>query len=92
MSPGGTGHTFAWDSDADLSTQAGSVRLQFTVTNKPPAGVDVVTFATLVGRPIWDVYGPELEHGVAKGLLDVTGETVRLTRPFLANAACELFV
>jgi oxygen-independent coproporphyrinogen-3 oxidase len=54
-------------------------------------GVAVDDFAALVGRPISDVYGAELERGIARGLLEADGRRVRLVDPLLGNAAGVLF-
>ncbi len=56
------------------------------------AGVSFEGFEGLIGRPVEDVFGAELEQGVERGLLDIGGGRIALARPLLANDACLLFV
>jgi oxygen-independent coproporphyrinogen III oxidase len=55
------------------------------------AGVSLDDFAALVGRPMDELYGAELERGVQRGLLEVAEGRVRLMNPLMGNAACVLF-
>ena len=54
-------------------------------------GVAFEEFAALVGRPIDEVYGAELERGRAGGVLDVQGGRVSAVNPLLLNDAGVLF-
>jgi len=73
----------------DLRMRAAEVMLLgLRTTNGVPLG----RFNDLVGLAIEDVFAAELDEGVARGLLDVSDEAVRLTQPFLANEAVVLFV
>lgn len=54
-------------------------------------GVAFDDFEALVGRPIADVYGAELEQGVRRGLLEIADGRVRVIDQLVANEACVLF-
>ncbi len=54
-------------------------------------GVSVDQFAAVVGRPLQDLYGAELDVGVRRGLLELDGDRVRLINPLMGNAAGVLF-
>jgi putative oxygen-independent coproporphyrinogen III oxidase len=54
-------------------------------------GVALEDFAAVVGRPIEEVYGAELERGRARGLLDVRNGRVRAVDPLLLNESGVLF-
>ncbi len=50
-------------------------------------GVSFEEFAALVGLSLDDVFGAEMEQGVAAGLLARDDEALTVTRPLLTNAA-----
>lgn len=55
-------------------------------------GVSASHFECVTARRLADVYGDEINEGVRKGLLSWDTETLRVSKPLLANAATVLFV
>jgi putative oxygen-independent coproporphyrinogen III oxidase len=73
----------------DRSTRASEVMM---LGLRRSEGVSFARFEALVGRVPQEVFGPELDLGVRRGLLRIEDASIRTARPLLGNEASLLFV
>jgi oxygen-independent coproporphyrinogen-3 oxidase len=72
----------------DAATRASEVMI---LGLRRTTGVEIDRFEALVGAPIDAVFADEVDAALRKGLIELRGGALMVTRPFLANAATVLF-